>query len=97
MPCRFTVKHANIKLYHDNFLFTHILGDLLSAQQKLADYFEREFTEISLYSASGNHSKVALPNLYVAMTWRRFTTAGYGEEEKLSSYADIWKKVKLPY
>ena len=27
------------------------------------------------------------------MTWRKYNQGAYGEEEKLTSYMDIWKKV----
>ena len=46
--------------------------DNLSARLKLADYFRREFTEISLYSPGEREKeKVPLRKLYVPMEWKR--------------------------
>ena len=41
----------------------------MSARYKLAQYYLREFTEISLFSKD---DKVPLPKLYVAMKWKRY-------------------------
>ena len=48
----------------------NITDDILSACYKLARYYMREFTEISLFSKD---DKVPLPKLYVAMKWKRYT------------------------
>ena len=48
----------------------NITDDILSACYKLAQYYLREFTEISLFSKD---DKVPLPKLYVAMKWQRYT------------------------
>ena len=45
--------------------------DIQSARYKLADYYLREFTEISLYSSRDTNHKVPLQKLYVAMKWKR--------------------------
>ena len=71
-------------------LFT---GDGVTAKEKLAKYYLREFTEMSLYSSSEEKNKVPLPKLYVPMIWRPYSQRGYGEEEELSSYTDIYQKV----
>ena len=48
---------------------------------------------MSLYSSSEEEHKVPLPKLYVPMIWRPYSQRGYGEEEELSSYTDIYQKV----
>ena len=79
-----------LEIYLSLFKFP---ADLITARQKLADYYNRELSELSLYTASGEANKVPLPKLYVPMTWRKYNQGAYGEEEKLTSYMDIWKKV----
>ena len=88
------------------FNISYITDDILSARYKLAQYYLREFTEISLFSEG---DKVPLPKLYVAMKWKRYTNDGayrgqrqqyrsfYTEtkESDLAGYKDIFKKVGL--
>ena len=58
-----------------------VSDDIFQATNKLADYYLREFTEISLYSASEEEEKVSLPKLYVPMIWKRYNQGWYTEED----------------
>ena len=85
-----------------------LADDILSARYKLAKYYLREFTEISLYSQDTN-KKVPLPKLYVAMKWmdlNEYASSGmkdsdefaFGGKEnchntKLTDYTEIFKMV----
>ena len=69
------------------------IEDIQSARYKLADYYNREFTEISLYSSSDNYQKVPLQKLYVAMKWQsseRYTTQ---DQSGFTDYTKIFKRV----
>ena len=84
------------------FNISYITDDFLSARYKLAQYYLRQFTEISLFSKD---DQVPLPKLYVAMKWKRYTNDGtyrqqqyrpfYTETKQsdLAGYKDIFKKV----
>ena len=61
------------------------VDDVLSARYKLAEYYLREFTEISLFSFGDRMGKKApLTKLYVSMEWKRVK-----DEVSLSDYLSI--------
>ena len=64
-----------------------ITDDILSARYKLANYYLREFTEISLYSSQETNKKVPLPKLYVAMKWMDYNEYAFGGMEYADEYA----------
>ena len=64
-----------------------ITDDILSARYKLANYYLREFTEISLYSSQETNKKVPLPKLYVAMKWMDYNEYAFGGMEDSDEYA----------
>ena len=71
------------------FTFTE---DIQSARYKLADYYLREFTEISLYSSSNTYQKVPLQKLYVAMKWQS-TGREIKYQSQFTDYTEIFKRV----
>ena len=64
-----------------------ITDDILSARYKLANYYLREFTEISLYSSQETNKKVPLPKLYVAIKWMDYNEYAFGGMEYPDKYA----------
>ena len=88
-----------------------ITDDILSARYKLANYYLREFTEISLYSSQETNKKVPLPKLYVAMKWMDYNEYAFGGMEdsdeydssemeisnntQLTDYTEIFKMVSI--
>ena len=85
------------------FNISYITDDILSACYKLARYYLREFTEISLFSKD---DKVPLPKLYVAMKWTRYTKDNKDVQNQqdteiplqqlksdITCFKDIFKKV----
>ena len=79
-----------MKLY--SFLNVIFLDDILSARYKLAKYYLREFTEISLYSSQERSEKVPLPKLYVAMKWMEY---GWYAQSELTDYTEVFKRVGI--
>ena len=69
-----------------------ITDDILSARYKLANYYLREFTEISLYSSQETNKKVPLPKLYVAMKWMDYNKYAFGGMEYSNVYASSGMK-----
>ena len=85
------------------------IGDTSSARCKLAKYYLREFTEISLFSSD---ERVQLQHLYVAMKWTQYSKVKINplrkffsqksyiqddtilqEEMLITDYKEIFKKV----
>ena len=79
-----------MKLYS----FSNVISsdDTLSARYKLASYYLREFTEISLYSTQERSEKVPLPKLYVAMKWMEY---GRHAHSNLTDYTEVFKRVGI--
>ena len=75
------------------FNISYITDDILSARYKLAQYYLREFTEISLFSKD---DKVPLPKLYVALKWKRYTNDGAyrGQQQQYRSFVHSTQKLK---
>ena len=72
------------------FIISYITDDILSARHKLAQYYLREFTEISLFSKD---DKVPLPKLYVAMKWKRYTNNKI--ERQRPSYRSLQSEIEF--
>ena len=67
--------------------FIIIIDDILAARYKLAQYYLREFSEISLYSSQETNKKVPFPKLYVAMKWMDYNEYASGGMEDSDEYA----------
>ena len=75
-----------------NYVLLTFTEDIQSACYKLADYYLREFTEISLYSSKDTYQKVPLQKLYVAMKWQS-SGREITHQSKFTDYTEIFKRV----
>ena len=71
---------------------SYLTDDILSARYKLAQYYEINFTEISLYSLQERNEKVPLPKLYMAMKWMEHDQHA---QSKLTDYTEVFKMVSI--
>ena len=69
-----------------------LADDILSARYKLAKYYLRELTEISLYSSQERSENVPLPKLYVAMKWMEYDRHVPSE---MTDYTEVFRRVSI--
>ena len=69
------------------------IEDIQSARYKLADYYMREFTEVSLYSSIDTYQYVNLQKLYVAMKWQSSEGDSTKDQSGFTDYTKIFKRV----
>ena len=72
-----------------------LLDQTDDVRRKLSGYYKHQFSIINLLSLSGLRSSFPLEDVYVNMTWTRYSSQTSKPAEPLGSYEEILDKVGI--